>query len=183
MRNGRQAAWYNAVVKRIGRYILNALTVLSLVLCLGTLGLWESASNRTRGIKFQWTVGAREIDITCFHDVAYVYVTSRSAILTRTHVHLNSLHLWGMRYDYDLLSAYPLTAIYRRSVDIYYWLPSCIFAVLPASRVLLRLRTHCIKLQRSRTGRCQACGYDLRATPDRCPECGTMPIKSEKISN
>ena len=48
------------------------------------------------------------------------------------------------------------------------WLPAAIAAMLPAWR-LHRARRRAVRL---RDGRCPACGYDLRATPDRCPECG-----------
>jgi hypothetical protein len=50
------------------------------------------------------------------------------------------------------------------------WLPTLAFVVLPIVRFATR------RLRRSLAeGHCRACGYDLRATPDRCPECGTVP--------
>ena len=49
-----------------------------------------------------------------------------------------------------------------------YWL-IILLLFLPTSRqVVRRLRLH----RRAKQGRCLCCGYDLRATPQRCPECG-----------
>jgi hypothetical protein len=48
--------------------------------------------------------------------------------------------------------------------------------VVVASGVLPALTLRRIVRRRHRTARgtCESCGYDLRATPDRCPECGAV---------
>ena len=50
------------------------------------------------------------------------------------------------------------------------WFPTLLLAIWPG----LRLRRWRIVRRRSKMGLCTTCGYDLRATPQRCPECGTV---------
>jgi hypothetical protein len=63
------------------------------------------------------------------------------------------------------------------------WMPLPFFlivmAILPVLRILLWLRH---PMRREQHGICAKCGYDLRATPDRCPECGRVPEKLKSLS-
>ena len=55
-----------------------------------------------------------------------------------------------------------------------YWFLLTIPAVLPAGWVVgVGVRRRRAK-RLLRANVCPSCGYDLRATPDRCPECGTV---------
>jgi hypothetical protein len=55
------------------------------------------------------------------------------------------------------------------------WSLLLLTAIPPAWWLDLKRR----RARRVRIGCCANCGYDLRATPDRCPECGTVVIKDE----
>ena len=56
----------------------------------------------------------------------------------------------------------------NRRVFIPLWLPSLIFGGLLFWSLLPAL----VCRKRKKLGLCLKCGYDLRASKDRCPECG-----------
>lgn len=58
-------------------------------------------------------------------------------------------------------------------VGAQWWLLTVMTALLPAAWLARRLR-ETSRSRRVRRGLCPSCGYDLRATPDRCPECGAV---------
>jgi hypothetical protein len=55
-----------------------------------------------------------------------------------------------------------------RAVAFPCWFVAALLGVLPAAFARSRLRER----KQNAVGRCRKCGYDLRATPGRCPECG-----------
>lgn len=59
------------------------------------------------------------------------------------------------------------------------WLLAAMGLIAPAHWIHLRRRDR----RRRRDSRCVDCGYDLRASPQRCPECGTVPEPNSPQSN
>ena len=49
-----------------------------------------------------------------------------------------------------------------------------LFSPLPLAEVLM-IRRRRRRTRRLAAGLCVRCGYDLRASPERCPECGAVP--------
>ena len=77
---------------------------------------------------------------------------------------------------FELMRAYerdPWGQSWERRVTVPYWSLAIPLAVLP---VLVPLGRRCgRRAHRRRNGLCLRCGYDLRATPGACPECGARP--------
>jgi hypothetical protein len=75
---------------------------------------------------------------------------------------LKNGHTYTCQYDHTTMA-------------IPWWFLVLLFGASPARALIRRYRAR----RMPRPGHCEYCGYDLRATPGRCPECGALPSQSE----
>ena len=198
-------------MRRLGRYILNGLTVLSLVLCVSLAGLWLRSYStpgdwlrlRLRDVPARsrlYDRGRWQTEVE-HHFLELIFSRGRvSVAFTRYPERFDggkrlgfsnsdhgalalwtaqgtagTWHRWGIEAAWREWNAPGFLYAIRWQVIFPHWMLLVPFAALPALRLLLRrFLTRDVPHQRNR---CRRCGYDLRATPDRCPECGTIPTK------
>jgi len=188
------------------RCIFNGLAAISLVLCAATVALWVRSYLVIDAVSqlryFPPDSGAATQDFKPIATLQYTSIEANQgeALVARSLLQVGFARpgldwhwtrrqpdisivrepTWLGRLGFAWDSGHDLRgSTWRIVVPI--WTLAAATAVLPLYSVLSlrRRRRH----YRRNRGLCESCGYDLRATPDRCPECGTIPPKKEMISN
>jgi hypothetical protein len=166
----------------VKRRLFNLLAVIPFIISVTTIGLWflghytPTYDSLGIGHDFDWYGGW----------VRFEFERDRKCTDT-WHPAARPFEVWqkiGFGYYHG---PSPQTATMASSWHPVAWpeewivaIPFWFFLILAAPYSTIRIkRAHggLRRRKRSRYGMCLSCGYDLRATPDRCPECGTIAAK------
>ena len=177
--------------RRMRRLLFAAISVLSLLLCLATAVVWVRSYWVTHVVNVshgRWrvevfeNVGAPILSI--FHDdgpaeTPWFYAVIRGPSRTHTTfpapmtMFLGFGAIWSpadRTLPPDMMPSDLLILV------VPYWGVCLLSGILPAIWLPLAARRF-RRARRLRRGRCVACGYDLRASGDICPECGRSVVK------
>jgi hypothetical protein len=177
-------------MRPVRRRLFTFCSAVSLLLCVAVCVLWV----RSYFIADSWTVTRTHADGTDF-GAAHHGAWSERGGFTWSVVRRGMPAEWGAQVAREMATPLTHRAHDVNSVVHFYWEPPVLgfrcfrrddgqrlirqitlpyFAMVLATVPLpaLFLRTTLRRRSRDRAGLCRQCGYDLRASPDRCPECG-----------
>ncbi len=183
-------------MKRFRRWVFNGLAAMSLLFFLATVGLWlESEFAADGGFRAdsasQFTVESGT------GEISFSFIRLQNFLGQPTpglHFFHDTFHRWwpdslggqyvrGAGYPQEPWDRLGFHFLYRSTspqwvgtvwlISVPFWFLVCVFSVLP----VIQLRRSLLRRHQLRDRLCSNCGYDLRATPDRCPECGTIQTK------
>jgi hypothetical protein len=168
---------------RIARLLIDGVALVSLMLCLATMVLWVRSYFVGEG--FVWKPST---------DAVYYssYVARGGVRVDRGEYHFDMAPYFD--YQPDRTPTRPAGFHPKSVADTFgfdwhrgtdsqdqphtflmfpLWAVVLTTSVLPVHR-LRALRRDLLRRRHSATGLCPRCGYDLRASPGRCPECGIL---------
>ena len=160
------------------RRLFTIVSFASLVLCVATCGLWVRSYSTYDYVVYPRSVpqsdGGR----------AFVLHWSRSGSGGIQYSYARGTHLrFGPHF--------PVESVTRKSVPaaageppvhrVAYQVDNPVggAGTVPALWLLAHVRRRRRRSRRRAGGLCPTCGYDLLATPGRCPECGAVPAVAE----
>jgi hypothetical protein len=179
-------------MKRTVRTFFNAMTILSLVLLIGSVILWVRSYTvedmllwlRMDGGRYTQTAPGCLVlaeETASFRglkrdEYGLKYYHERASPVSSVIVRMLTLSIgprdtwiqgeWG---GFGLWRWQSADKVYSKTtILVPFWSIVGVTSLLPLGWLVRRL----FRRGGARSGLCRTCGYDLRATPDRCPECG-----------
>jgi hypothetical protein len=185
-------------MKRLRRIMFEGLTVVSVLICVSAFLQWFNQGLLGHLEDFHWessagTSGTDRRGIAALRNQVSVYHMTtaesdftvglsrpRGLFWTRfavsdTRAALGETNSFGFGCE---IAQRPSQAGIDNYLIVPLWFVFGMGSVLPFGRIIRR----CLRRRKIGVGCCSVCGYDLCATPDRCPECGTIPAKPTSIS-